>query len=143
METSSTILVHNKEARVHNIGIAAHKPLADGKVLQMEHQDIVLGPGWNPVDSKLWEKAKLNPIVMMHIKSGALEERSLSPEEIKSLTEAEAMRFIQETWDDGLLKRMRAAESRGDVLATINAQIAALEPSPEAKAKAEAAKARK
>jgi len=144
MEPSTTILVHNHEARVHNLGLGRQTKLEGGRVIQNENQEITLMPGWNPVDSKLWEEAKRNPIVALHIKSGALEEKALSPEEIKSLTEDEAHRFIVETWDESMLKRMRAVESRGTVLAAINEQIAKLEPSAEsvaaAKAKTEAIK---
>jgi|GEM_PF-4925237 len=137
---AKTILVLNKEPRVHTIGIGRQSKLEGGRILQMDHVEISLMPGWNPVDPKLWEEAKKNPIVRDHyLRMGIFEEKDVSPEEIKSLSEPEAERFIKETWDDGLLKRMRAAESRGSVLATINAQIATLEQSPESKAKSEAA----
>jgi len=133
-----TVLVNNKEARVNTIGLARRNHLDGGRVMQLDHESITLLPGWNPVDGKLWEEAKKNPTVRDHyLARGIFEERALCPEEIKSLSEAEAERFVRETWDEGLLKRMRNAESRGNVLAAINLQLATLEPSPETKAKLE------
>jgi hypothetical protein len=150
MEPASTVLVRNHRARVHNIGLARRtkgkNTQGQETVVQMEHVEIVLLPGWNPVDGKLWAEAKENAIVAIHLRDGDLEEKPLSPEEIKSLADGDAERLVLDCWNEDLLKRMRNCESRPPIISCINAQLAKLEPSAESlavKAKADAARAGK
>jgi hypothetical protein len=139
----TTQLIGGTAARLITIGVPRKSP--EGKTL--EHEDITLLPGWNSVKTALWNDAKKNNKTLSdyYLARGLIEERELTPEGIKELSEPEALRMVQETWSEELLVRMRAAEGRGSVLALINEQISRLQPSPDAlaqKAKTEAAAAK-
>ena len=120
-------------ARVHTIALQRQKKLEDGKVLVLEHEEITLLPGWNAVPTKLWEEAKRNKLVKdYYLANGLFEEKLLTPEEIRDLPSAEAEKIVKETWNEGMLVKMRAAENRPAILALINEQISRLAPSPDA-----------
>src|SRR5712664_895228 len=120
-------------ARVHTIALQRQKKLEDGKVLVLEHEEITLLPGWNSVPTKLWEEAKKNKLVKdYYLANGLFEEKLLTPEEIRDLPSPDAEKLVKETWNEGLLVKMRAAENRPAILALINEQISRLAPSPDA-----------
>jgi hypothetical protein len=114
------MLVTNKEPRIHHLG---------------EH--VRLLPGANEVDSKAWTEAKKIAVVRHYLDSGAfIEHPNKSAAGIGALPPAEAIRLVNETVDEELLKQMRNAEKRAEVLAAIEAQVTKLQlPAEKAKRK--------
>jgi hypothetical protein len=106
------MIVVNKEARIIHVG-----------------EGVVLMPGVNSPDAEAWATAKEQlPVIQYMLDDGALEEKALDVDQIGKLSPRAALKLVRDTVDEELLRRMRNADKRREVLDAIDKQIEAVQP---------------
>jgi hypothetical protein len=108
-------------------------------------KSVMLRPGMNRIETEVWDALKTNPLICAKIEHGHLKvalegdaaDLVASTESLTELHYKQAVKMIESTFERATLVAWRNSESRPVVIKAIDAQLRALENTPEVEGESE------